>query len=580
MTDTPSSALAVRLWTGRFCLIAGLGLVGLKLWLVAGQTMVAVGHAEYDDMLFLRLADALLHGEWLGTYNHLTLAKGPMYSFFIAAAYTAGVPLFVAHHLLYATACGLFVCALRPLAPKPVVRFALFAVLLFNPVSYDALIHMRVLRQQIVHSEVLLILAGLIALYARHREPLHRLLPWAVLTGATLSAFVLTREEWVWLLPCVLPLWAAAVGAVWLARAVDRTRRLLVLVALPLGPWAAGPLLVAFVNYRHYGVFITCEFNQRDFKDAMGALMRVEPLKWQPYLPVPAEVRQRLYPLSPALAGLRSELDGPTGESWASLTESLTGRPNSEHEIGGGWFMWALRRAVNDRGLAHNGAEAAAFYGKLAAEVNAACDSGKIPAGPRRSGFLPPLRQEHFKQLPVSLRNAAEYFVTFNDMDARSLWQSAGSPAELALIARLTRTRSNQDPTTPHQRWLDRMRVHALGRVLQVYQFFAPWAGGLALLMGGFALGTAFARRRWSYFGLLGVGLLGACAANCLIVALIDATSFPSLNTGYFTGAYALWLLLIFAGPLALLETRRRDQPPASGRTGLARHGHDLPTKG
>jgi len=557
-------ARAARPWLGRVCLAASLVLVGLKLWLVSGQTMIAVGHAEYDDMLFLRLADSLLRGEWLGTYDHLTLAKGPMYSFFIAAVFLTGVPLFLAHHLLYAAACGLFILALRPLVPNPALRLGLFTVLLFNPVTYDALIHMRVLRQQIVHSEVLLILAGMIALYSRLREPLRRLVPWAVLTGVSLSAFVLTREESIWLLPCAGLLWAVVIGAVWLERSADRLPRLLVVIALPLALWVTGPLAVATLNHHHYGVFTTCEFNQRDFKDAMGALMRVEPVRWQAYLPVPSEVRQRLYPLSPAFATLRPELDGPTGESWASMTETLTGRPNSEHEIGGGWFMWALRRAVHDTGHAHSGAESAAFYRQVAAEVNAACDTGKIAAGPTRSGFLPPLRKAHFKKFPLSFRSTVGYFTTFSDMDARSLWTSGGSREELALIARLTRTRSNLDPSTPHQRWLDRLRVAALGGALRVYQWVAPWAGGLALAGWAAATWLAVTKRRWTYFGLLGAGLLGACGATCAIVTLIDVTSFPSLNSGYFTGAYALWLLFMFTGWLALAEVRRRPAAPAA----------------
>ena len=319
---------------------------------------------------------------------------------------------------------------------------------------------------------------------------------------------------------------------------------------------------MATLNYRYYGVFTTCEFNQRDFKDAMGALMRVEPVRWQNYLPVQHEVRERLYALSPAFATLRPELEGPTGETWAAMTESLTGRPASEHEIGGGWFMWALRRAVHDTGQAGSGAQAADFYRRVAAEVNAAVDQGRIAGGARRSGFLPPLHAVHFKQFPKSLGAAIAYFASFNDMDPRSLWQSAGSEEELKLIAKLTRTRSNLDPTTPHQRWLDRLRTTLLGDILRTYQLVAPWAGGLTLLVWVGAVWVAVETRRWTYAGWIGLGLLGSCLADCAIVALIDATSFPSLNAGYFTGTYALWLLFIFAGWLTLLEVRR----PAANR--------------
>ncbi|HTL68172.1 MAG TPA: hypothetical protein VL200_10960 [Lacunisphaera sp.] len=541
-------------------LYAGVALVLFKLWLVAGHTVLAVGFAEYDDMLFLRLAHHLLRGEWLGPYSQLTLAKGPMYSLFIAGVFLTGVPLFCAQHVLYAAACAVLVRALGPLVPRPSLRFAIFAVVLFNPVTYDAIIHTRVLRQQILHSEVLLILAALVALYARRDQPLRRLLPWSILLGTSLSAFQLTREEWIWLMPAVVPLWAAAVVPLWRSRPARWRGRLAAVLALPAVLWAAGPLLVAMNNYRHYGVFTTCEFNQRDFKDAMGALMRPRPEHPLSFVPVTREVRMKLYPLCPTFALLRGELDGPTGETWAGITESLTGLPAGRGEIGGGWFMWALRRAVDDTGHVHSGAEAAAFYRKIADEVNAACDSGKVDAGARRSGFLPPLNGENLGRFPASLWNSIHMLTTFDAMDAWPQSAGAGSPEELELIRDLTRDRYNIPRPPEHQRWLDNLRVGWLEEILVAYRRIVPITSVLGLGLAVAAVAMALARRRWTYFGLLAAGLAASCLAICGIVALIDATSFPALNAGYFTGTYALWILLTFVGPLAFLEVRSRPE--------------------
>ncbi|MBC8039102.1 MAG: hypothetical protein H7Y06_01020, partial [Opitutaceae bacterium] len=74
----------------RFTAIA---LVLVKLWLVAGQTMMAPGNSPHDDRLFLKLAGSLLQGEWLGPYTDKTLAKGPFFSIFIAGVFLLGVPL-------------------------------------------------------------------------------------------------------------------------------------------------------------------------------------------------------------------------------------------------------------------------------------------------------------------------------------------------------------------------------------------------------------------------------------------------------------------------------------------------------
>jgi len=563
----PSASLAAERKLGRGLTCAALALVLFKLWLVAAQPISAVGHAQYDDRLFLELASSLLRGDWLGPYTHLTLAKGPMYSIFIAAVFLTGVPLFTAQHLFYAAACGALTRALRPLVPRRGVRFALFAVLLFNPITYDSVIHSRVLRQQIQHSLAFLVIAGLIALYARRGGPKRRLFGWALLTGLALPAFWMTREEGVWLLPCVGLFWFAAAVAVWRERAPDRRARL-TLLALPAPLWAAGLALVATLNFRHYGVFTTCEFNQPDFKAAFGALLRIEHQHWRPYLVVPREVRERLYAVSPAFAELRGELEGPTGESWAGLTVSLTGLPASEHEIAGGWFMWALRRAVADTGHAKSGAEAAAYYRRLAKEINDACASGVLQAGPPRAGFMPPWRREYLPPLRESLQRTAWFFLTFDDIATATLGRSEGSREELALFADLTRERmippEGSPPVPPQQRWLDHVRLRVLEKIQNAYRHLALWAGGAALLAWLAAVGVALARRRWTYFGLVGAGLLGSCCAVFGIVALIDVTSFPALNTGYFSGLYGLWLLFWFVSGLALTEVLR---PAGAGAT-------------
>ena len=539
---------------------AAIALVGLKLWLTAAQPILAVGHAEYDDRLFLELANALLHGDWLGTYGPLTLAKGPMYSIFIAGVFLTGVPLFTAQHIFYASACGCLTRALRPLVPSRGVRFALFAVLLFNPITYDSVIHTRVLRQQIQHSLALLVIAGFVALYARRRGSTRDLAGWAVLTGLALPAFWLTREEGVWLLPCVGLLLLAAMTAVWRERAPNRRTRL-ILVALPVPMWTAGLMIVAALNFYYYGVFTTCEFNQPDFKAACGALMRVEHVHWRPYLIVPREVRERIYPVSPTFAELRGELEGPAGEAWAGITESLTGRPAKEHEIAGGWFIWALRRAVGDTGHAKSGADAQAFYRRVAKEINDACGRGLLRAGPPRSSLMPPWRADYNQPLRQSLQRTAWYFLTFDGMASAASGQSVGPEKELTLFADLTRERmippAGSPPIPPQQRWLDRMRLGVLEKIQANYRHGALWAGGAALAAWLAAVAVALARRRWTYFGLVGAGLVGSSLAVFGIVALIDVTSFPALNTGYFSGLYGPWILFWFVAWLALAEVLR-----------------------
>ena len=194
---------------------AAVALTIAKVWLTRGQAVFAIGSAEHDDRLFINLANALLHGEWLGPYNQLTLAKGPFYSLWIAFVFLVGLPLGFAQQIAYAGSCAVLVRALAPMLAAGSARFAVYAVLLGNPMSFEASSLGRVLRQHIATPLALLIFAGLIALYARRSEPFRRLAPWAALLGASLAAFWMTREDVIWIAPSVVLLAGAVAVAVY-----------------------------------------------------------------------------------------------------------------------------------------------------------------------------------------------------------------------------------------------------------------------------------------------------------------------------------------------------------------------------
>jgi len=114
---------------------AAVALTAVKLWLVAGQRIFAIGGAFHDDRLFVSLAEHLVNGRWLGPYDQFTLAKGPMLSFFIVAAFKLGVPLLLAQQALYAASCAALTRSLRPWLRPGAAWFACYVLLLWNPMS-------------------------------------------------------------------------------------------------------------------------------------------------------------------------------------------------------------------------------------------------------------------------------------------------------------------------------------------------------------------------------------------------------------------------------------------------------------
>lgn len=538
-----------------------------KLWLVGGQTVFAIGGAGHDDRLFLNLAHHLLRGEWLGSYSQFTLMKGPMYSLWIAGTFLAGVPLFLSQHLLYTAMCALLVVALRPVVPNRWVRFVLFAVVLFNPMTYEMAVLGRVLRQGVYYSFGLGALVGFIGLYARRGAPLRQLLGWAALAGACMGAYWLTREESIEIMPLIVPLWLYLLWAIWRERGADFWRRLAVSLS-PVALLLGALFIVSTLNYHYYGWFGTVEFRGKPFLDAYGALTRVTPKKWQPYIPVQTEVRERIYAVSPAFAELKSQLEGPLGRGWASNGTGLRGVPKDGSEIGGGFFMWALRDAVIGTGRYHTAGEVMAYYARLAREVNAACDDRRLAAGPRRSGFVPPWNRGYIPIIEDSLKRATTFLVTLQFFTAqpRPSW---GPPNTLVLFADLTRDRLTpiEGPSgiPPEQRWLDRVRVGMLQHIGDGYVAVVVPACLLALAAMATASVMALVRRRLPFLLILNVGLLGLMGASITINSLVDAMAFPSISAGAFALTYPFYMLFLVTAwiQLAAEFSAKKNAAPA-----------------
>jgi hypothetical protein len=230
--------------------------------------------------------------------------------------------------------------------------------------------------------------------------------------------------------------------------------------------------------------------------------------------------------------------------------------------------MWALRDAVIASGHGRSGAEAMAFYARMAREIDDACDRGVLEAGPHRNGFLPPLPKGSFGMIVNAFRGALAYVVYFDDISVETP-PSVGPAERLRSFADISRGRlappEGAAPIPPKQRWLDRIRLKILDRILRLYPWISPWAGFGAALVLVAASAIALIRRRLPYFLILSCGALVGIMAIAAIDAMVEITSFHGINAAYLTGAYGLWLLFIFTSFLALANAMsHQPQPRAS----------------
>jgi hypothetical protein len=497
----------------------------------------------------------------------MTLAKGPFYSIWIAGLFWVGIPLGLGVQSAYAGACALFVRACRPLIPSGAVRFFLYTFLLWNPMSFESPTLDRVIRQQIYTPLEIVVLAGLIALYARREQGFRRQAAWAAAAGLAFGCFWLTREESIWLVPSVAML--AGAGLYWAgqsSRAHGRT------MLQSLG-WGAGcaalpVLLVCWENFRHYRWFGTVEFRAPAFNDAYGAMVRVKIGPDLAHVPVTRQAREAMYRVSPTFAKLQPFLDGGYGRDWAEASSGITQQPANERQIGSGWLMWALRDSVAAAGYCGNARQALDFYRNMADEINQACDDGRLPAHARRSGFLPRWQDGETAEVLRTVWIFVDYVAGYKSFDAYPPL-SIGTDDDVRLFRDVTRDRLSIVPegtnlVLPSQVALD---IVKLGLLQDIGRFLRH------ILIGLFLVAQALGVVRLLHLGwtrqltfplVLAAAAWGGSLAYLLVNALVQVTSFSVVAVSTFWPIYPLLQIFTFAvyWDLVALWFRRTARSP------------------
>lgn len=251
----------------RLLVLVALSVV-LKLWLTSNIRILPI-FAPHDDWNYVLHGFAVATGHWFGGYDQYTLIKQPFFPLYLAAIEQLGISLPAAHVLLDALACGIAVLAVRPVLRSFPTLAVLYVVLFFNPFTYDA-DAWRAQRSQVNPELALIAIACAYAIFLRHRDGLRAVVPWSIGLGVAWTAFWLTREEALWLVPALAVPLAAYVlrlpgEGMLLARRV-------VPCLIPIGVMAAGAAIVMAFNGRAYGWYTTNERQSPEFVAAFNAL--------------------------------------------------------------------------------------------------------------------------------------------------------------------------------------------------------------------------------------------------------------------------------------------------------------------
>ena len=526
-----------------------------SLWLRRGFPILGLGSAGHDDLLFVQLAAHLQAFDWLGPYNHMTLAKGAAYSMFIALNQPTGLSLKTSEHIVYLLACLLFAATAGKLFRSRAAALVVFVVLALNPTAWAADVGGRVVREGLYTPLTLLLLALGTRVFvpdAASASAKARL-GWAVALGVTGAIFWLTREEGAWLAPALLILVTYRVLLTW-REARPRAERLRAVgrhLAIPLAGFLAVVGAVNAMNFLHYGVFRNNDFRSSDFQGAYGALSRISHDHWRRHIVFPADARARAFSVSPAATELKPFLDGELGRNYVKVSCEQTGGRYCD-EIHSGWFMWALRDAAFLGGHYGSAPMSRAFYRRLAREINDACDRNAIPCGPRRSTMIPPW---HPSYLRATLVAAHEVFVTLAHVGRMSVWtgETIGSGEQIALFARMT---NGPLSTAQYQGARDSRRAIATA-IASIQKGATAILLPASLALWAVLLVVAAVRRHWHPAHVLVAAMAAAIGMRVALLAFLDATSIPANNTLYLSPAIPVALALAPCVAFLLLDYGR-----------------------
>ena len=400
MTSAASERMSAlrRLAVGRGAASLALGCVliaGLKLWLVADDEVVARA-IPHDQQRYAEMAFEIVHGRWLGDYDHMTLIREPAYPVWVAGVHATGVPLRLAAEVLLVAAAALFVAALRGAGLPTALALGCFGLLVLQPHSF--LVNRELLAAGFYLPVLLIAMSGL--LLAARAASLRRRAVHAAWTGLALGALWTTRPE----KPLVVAVIAAfalfdlarrrAGGATW-RRAAGPVLVPVIGAVLGIATVATG---FSALNHRHYRMFVTSDLSAPGFVAANAALLGIEHAAPRRFVLVPRDVRERAYAASPAFHELRPWLEAPS--AGRSVSCNLV---NVCDDFAGAWFMWTMREAAARAGHMDSAVEADLFFQRIADEIARA----ELPAARANLPPLHPRPETYLAHLAGSFRRIA-----------------------------------------------------------------------------------------------------------------------------------------------------------------------------
>ena len=316
----------------------------IKQILVANIPITPYPNQGYDDNMMVDMALQIRAGDWLGEYTSNTLVKGPFFPFLLAVINYLGFSYIGVMNLIYTIACIYFIYTIKDIFKTKKSLFAIYLVLLFNPVSYAFWTLQRVYRNGITLAQAIVVIGSLFAMYQRRNKKVRDMLHFAIIGGLTLASLWLTREDGIWILPFVLVVTLIVLISILYMNIKEKkkfkiTKTLVgkvIVSILPLIILFGSMNVIRTINYAKYGVYVYNEINDGYFGKVIKAMYSVKTDEDIQYVTVTRNKLNKIYEYSETLSSIKPQMEASM-DAW-----DYNDRHPGDTQVEDGWFWWAL----------------------------------------------------------------------------------------------------------------------------------------------------------------------------------------------------------------------------------------------
>ena len=365
-----------------FCVSIGF----LRLLIGVITPIDLISNATYDDALFIRLAEQIARGNWLGEFGSLTLAKGSGYPIYLSFASISGLPLTIFNSLIHVSSFVAVSYLVWYLTKNYTICAIVFISLSLFPLGVSPILQ-RVVRDQIYWAQILIFLSAFSILIFNKTNKSKKYNFYSFAVGLFFGWLWITREEGM----AIAPSLSLIVICVFINKKTYQIKTAFIRLAYV----SVGFLVVNFsimtLNYNYYGSFIGVDFKEQNFERAVRAIQGANHDYTYKMVPSTVASREKLSKVSPLFSKIAQHLKPGDDVYNRWITAGCEQGFEACSEIYGGWFVWAVRDAALKEGFYSSPSMASERYKAVADEILSNCGDAKITCASSILGLMPPV---------------------------------------------------------------------------------------------------------------------------------------------------------------------------------------------